>query len=60
MPRWPLRASADREPGRPALLALITDGRPTTGVTASSEIIEGFTQANQGGLSVFGLGGGRG
>lgn len=50
--------STAREPGRPVLLALITDGRPTTGVTTSSEIIEGFTQANQGGLSVFGLGGG--
>ncbi len=50
--------SAERVPGRPSLLALITDGRPTTGVTTSSEIIEGFTRSNQGGLSVFGLGGG--
>lgn len=43
---------------RPVIVALITDGRPTTGMTASSSIIEGFTAANQGRLSVFGLGGG--
>lgn len=46
------------EPGRPVIVALVTDGRPTTGVTEGSSIIDGFTRANQGGLSVFGVGGG--
>lgn len=48
-----------RVDGRPVLMALITDGRPTTGETTGSAIIEGFTTANQGQLSVFGLGGGQ-
>jgi uncharacterized protein YegL len=51
--------SAVSENGRPVLMALITDGRPTTGVTESSAIIEGFTSSNQGRISVFGLGGGQ-
>lgn len=48
-----------REPGRPVLMALITDGHPTAGETAGSAIIEGFTSANRGRISVFGLGGGQ-
>jgi uncharacterized protein YegL len=51
--------SVPEEPGRPVIMALITDGRPTTGETEGSAIIEGFTLANQGRLSVFGLGGGQ-
>lgn len=51
--------SVPQEPGRPVVMALITDGRPTTGETEGSAIIEGFTLANQGRLSVFGLGGGQ-
>lgn len=52
-----LAVTQERE--RPVLMALITDGRPTTGETEGSAIIEGFTLANQGRLSVFGLGGGQ-
>lgn len=51
-----LAVASDGE--RPVIVALITDGRPTAGLTASSAIIEGFTASNQGRLSVFGLGGG--
>ncbi len=47
------------EAGRPVLVALITDGRPTAGTTESTAILEGFTKANQGNLSVFALGGGQ-
>lgn len=47
------------ETGRPVVVALITDGRPTAGITESSVILEKFTQANGGALSVFALGGGQ-
>ena len=47
-----------REPGRPLISILITDGRPTTGLVDSSDIIEAFTRENQGLVSVFTLGGG--
>ena len=47
-----------RDPGRPLICVLITDGRPTTGLVDSSQIIEGFTRANRGTVSVFALGGG--
>lgn len=50
---------ASREPGRAVLAVLVTDGRPTAGVTGSSDIIERFSHANQGGLSMFSLGSGR-
>lgn len=48
-----------RDPNRPVIAVLITDGRPTTGVVDSSEIIEGFTTRNQGGISMFAFGGGQ-
>jgi uncharacterized protein YegL len=47
-----------RDPGRPLLCVLITDGRPTAGLVDSSEIIETFTRSNQGEVSMFALGGG--
>jgi uncharacterized protein YegL len=50
--------SMPREPGRPVLAILVTDGRPTMGLTDSAEIIESFTQANGASLSVFAFGGG--
>lgn len=49
----------ERDPKRPLLAIIATDGRPTVGVVGSSEIIEGFTRSNQGHTSVFALGGGR-
>ena len=51
-------ARIPRAAGRPMIALLVTDGRPTTGVVDSSDIIEGFTRKNDGGISVFGLGGG--
>ncbi|MCS6771272.1 MAG: VWA domain-containing protein [Kiritimatiellae bacterium] len=48
-----------REPNRPLLVFLITDGRPTVGMTATSEIMERFTHANDGRASVFTIGAGR-
>lgn len=51
--------SIDPEEGRTMLVVLITDGRPTVGVTGSSEIIEGVTRSNQGRVSIFTVGGGK-
>ncbi len=52
-------ASLPRDPNRPFLTILITDGRPTVGMTMSSEIIEGFTRRNEGTLAMFAGGSGR-
>ncbi len=49
----------ERDPSRPLLAILVTDGRPTVGTTDSSDIIEAFTQANRGNVSVFSFGAGR-
>lgn len=49
---------ADRDENRPFVAVILTDGRPTTGVRNSSEIIAGFTDQNDGGISVFAVGGG--
>lgn len=49
---------AARDPGRPLLVVLVSDGRPTTGVTETSRIIVDFTTRNGGRVSVFALGGG--
>jgi len=46
----------DRTPGRPVVALLVTDGRPTTGLVDSSEIIGEFSRANDGRLSVFAMG----
>jgi hypothetical protein len=45
-----------REPDRPVIVILISDGAPTRGLTDSTTIIEEFSQANAGTLSVFTLG----
>ncbi|WFB37627.1 VWA domain-containing protein [Kiritimatiellota bacterium B12222] len=47
-----------RNPQRPMLALLVTDGVPTQGMTDSSVIIEQFSNENQGKISVFGLGAG--
>jgi uncharacterized protein YegL len=52
-------AEMRRDPDRPFIAVLVTDGRPTTGLVDSSDIIEAFTQYNQGKVSVFCLGGGK-
>ena len=46
----------ERRAGRPLVAIVVTDGRPTTGVIQSSDIIAGFTKINEGNLSVFTLG----
>jgi uncharacterized protein YegL len=49
----------ERDSARPLIAMLITDGRPTVGTTDSSDIIESFTQANRGNVSMFSFGAGR-
>lgn len=51
-------APGDTETVRPVIAILVTDGRPTMGVTRSSDIIETFTQKNKLTASMFGVGGG--
>lgn len=46
-------------PYRPLIAILVTDGRPTTGLVDSSDIISTFTQNNAGHVSVFAVGGGK-
>lgn len=48
-----------RDSRRPFLAFLITDGRPTVGMTRSSEIIEAFSRQNNGRLAMFAIGSGR-
>ncbi|HMP72095.1 MAG TPA: VWA domain-containing protein [Kiritimatiellia bacterium] len=43
---------------RPLIVALISDGLPTAGVTGSPEIIDRITRANQGRVSIFSIGAG--
>lgn len=50
--------SLPRDPLRPLIVILVTDGRPTAGMVDSSDIIAEFTRANDGAVSVFALGGG--
>jgi len=45
-----------RTPGRPVIVLLVTDGRSTTGLTRSSDIIGEFSKLNDGAVSVFALG----
>lgn len=45
-----------RKAGRPVLLVVVSDGVATMGLTDHSLIIEKFSQANQGAVSVFTLG----
>jgi Ca-activated chloride channel family protein len=44
--------------GRPLIALLVTDGVPTQGMMDSREILDAFTRANRGRVSVFGVGGG--
>ncbi len=45
-----------RDPARPLVAVIVTDGKPTVGTTASTEIIGAFTKLNDGAISVFGFG----
>lgn len=45
-----------RDPTRPMIAVVITDGRSTTGLMASTDIIGEFTRHNTGAFSVFALG----
>ncbi len=45
-----------RKPGRPVIAMVVSDGVATVGLTDRSQIIESFSQANRGDLSVFTLG----
>jgi hypothetical protein len=45
-----------RDPERPLIVVMVTDGRPTAGTLASTEIIGAFTRLNDGALSLFGFG----
>jgi hypothetical protein len=48
-----------KDPGRPVIAILVTDGRPTIGLVDSSDIIVRVSEANKGDVSVFALGGGK-
>ena len=48
-----------RDPARPLVTVLVTDGRPTAGTTDSSDIISHFSKGNAGRVSVFTYGAGR-
>ncbi|HBA84967.1 MAG TPA: hypothetical protein DCZ95_12805 [Verrucomicrobia bacterium] len=50
--------SFPKDPVRPVVAVLLTDGRPTSGMVDSSDIIEQFTQQNAGRISMFALGAG--
>ena len=45
-----------RKPGRPVILMVVSDGVATAGLTDHSLIIEAFSQANHGAVSVFTVG----
>jgi len=46
----------DRDPARPVIAVVITDGIPTTGVMDSSDIIGRFSLLNQGRISLYTFG----
>lgn len=48
----------EKESSRPVIAVLVTDGRPTMGMVDSSDIIEAFTRASAGSVSMFCVGGG--
>jgi hypothetical protein len=48
--------SMQRDPSRPIIAVLVSDGAPTKGLTDSTAIIEAFSRANAGTISVFTLG----
>jgi len=45
-----------RDPARPLIAVVVTDGRPTVGVIESTRIIGEFTRINDGAISVFAFG----
>ena len=45
-----------RDEGRPLIVLVVTDGLATAGITDNASIIEGFSDANRGGISVFTIG----
>lgn len=45
-----------RQPGRPAIMVVASDGVATSGLTDHARIIEAFSRINQGEVSVFTLG----
>ncbi len=45
-----------RKPGRPVVTVVVGDGVATVGLTDRAQIIEGFSRANQGDISVFTMG----
>ena len=47
-----------RDPARPALALVVTDGRPTTGLQDYFEIMQRFTEGNEGRFSMFSVGSG--
>ena len=42
-----------RDPQRPMLVLIVTDGKPTAGMTESSEIIGAFSRLNNGMVSIY-------
>ena len=42
-----------RDPQRPILVLIVTDGKPTAGMTESSEIIGAFSRLNNGMMSIY-------
>ena len=42
-----------RDPKRPMLVLIVTDGKPTAGMTESSEIIGAFSRLNSGMMSIY-------
>lgn len=46
----------ERQPGRPTIALIVSDGRPTSGLLSSSDIIGEFSKLNNGAISVFTFG----
>ncbi|MDA0989722.1 MAG: VWA domain-containing protein [Verrucomicrobia bacterium] len=49
-------ADVERQPGRPVIVFLVTDGHATTGLTDGDAIIRRFSAENDGAVSVFTMG----
>ncbi len=48
------------DPGRPLVAIMVSDGRPTVGLQDNFEIIQRYSDSNEGRVSVFAFGGGTG
>lgn len=46
----------ERVPGRPTIAVLISEGHPSAGITASTDVIGRFAYANRGRMAVYALG----